>query len=396
MLAATAALDPEEVERPLARLRRTVSERPASRWGRALRGAGALVAGVLVVLNPALALQIATLLAGAVLIFYGASELLALLHRRAPVREDRPARLGALAVAGIAGLVIAGTSAAFVLVSTDSAEQVRARVAGSSTESCNGAAAVCDLLLNEAVFAGTHNSFSAADSHGWFITNQRRTIERQLADGIRLFLIDPHWGVQDDERKVRADFDAEARDRKRVAGAMPQDVRRAAQRLAGRLGAGDLDRGERDVWLCHNVCELGATRMVDSLREIRAFLERVQDTPLGAQKVSQLSCTRNRGTADSPILTLNQWADLVPPRREANKPFLRRQLILDRAHESEHKRGRPVGLIAVDHYDQRGLIEAVAELNARSTAHPGPPTRRGRTEPDCRSMSSLRDWGLRE
>ncbi len=85
---------------------------------------------------------------------------------------------------------------------------------------------------------------------------------------------------------------------------------------------------------------------------------------MGAQKVSQLSCTRNRGTADSPILMLNQWADLVPPRRVANKPFLRRRLILDRAHECERKRGLPVGLIAVDHYDQGELIEAVADLNA--------------------------------
>ena len=90
----------------------------------------------------------------------------------------------------------------------------------------------------------------------------------------------------------------------------------------------------------------------------------VQDTPLGAQKVSQLSCARNRGTADSPILMLNQWADLVPPRREANKPFLRRRLILDRARECERNRGLPVGLIAVDHYDQGELIEAVADLNA--------------------------------
>lgn len=439
LAAAAAALDHEEVERPLARLKRRVAERPVSRWGQALRGAGALVAGALLVLNPALSLQIVAIFAGGVLIFFGASEMLALLHGPAPVRQDRPGRLRALAVAGIAGLVIAGTSAAFVLVTTDGAEKVQARAAGSSSDSCNGAVSMCDLPLNEAVFAGTHNSFSAADSPGWFITNQRRTIERQLADGIRLFLIDPHWGVQDDAGKVRTDFDAEARDRNRVAAAMPPEVRRAAQRLAGRLGAGRLDRGERDVWLCHNVCELGATRMVDALGEIRTFLDAnpgevvilflepyvppeevartmresgliryvralhrdeplptlgqlvaedrrvivisekdadgsipwymdgfslVQDTPLGAQKVGQLSCARHRGTADSPILMLNQWADLVPPRRVANKPFLRRRLILDRARECERKRGLPVGLIAVDHYDQGELTAAVAELNA--------------------------------
>ena len=59
------------------------------------------------------------------------------------------------------------------------------------------------------VFAGTHNSFSAADSPGWFIANQRHTIRRQLEDGIRLFLIDPHWGVEAGKGKVRTDFGAE-------------------------------------------------------------------------------------------------------------------------------------------------------------------------------------------
>ena len=59
------------------------------------------------------------------------------------------------------------------------------------------------------VFAGTHNSFSAADSSGWFIANQRRTIERQLADGIRLFLIDTHWGIEDAQGRVRTDFESE-------------------------------------------------------------------------------------------------------------------------------------------------------------------------------------------
>ncbi len=47
----------------------------------------------------------------------------------------------------------------------------------------------------------------------------------------------------------------------------------------------------------------------------------VQDTPLGATKVDQLSCKLERGDADSPFLMLNHWADLVPPRLAANVPF---------------------------------------------------------------------------
>jgi hypothetical protein len=437
--AAAAALDPEDVERPLARLWTRLTATPRSTWGRALRGAAALAAGVLVVVNPVLALQAAALLAGAVLVFFGTAELLALLQGGAPMAErERRSRARAFAVAGLAAVAVAGATAGVVLVTTDSADPVEASVPGSSTRACNGSVAMCELTLGEAVFAGTHNSFSAADSPGWFIANQRRTIERQLADGIRLFLIDPHWGIEDSQGRVRTDFKSEGRSRNKVAKALPPEELEAAVRLAGRVGAGELE-GDRDVWLCHTVCELGATRMVDSLTEMREFLDRnrgevlilfiepyvapaeiekvfaksgldryvatlnrdeplptlgelveenrrvivfaekdadgtvpwyldgfsfVQDTPLGAEKVRQLSCKLSRGTADSPLLMLNHWADLFPPLAEPNRPFLKERFVIRRAHECGRERGLPVSLIAVDHYDQGRLNEAVAALNA--------------------------------
>ena len=90
----------------------------------------------------------------------------------------------------------------------------------------------------------------------------------------------------------------------------------------------------------------------------------VQDTPLGAQRVGQLRCRRERGSADSPLLMLNHWADLFPPRVKANRPFLTERFLLKRAHRCAAKRGMPVSLIAVDHYEQGDLIEAVDKLNA--------------------------------
>ena len=437
--AAAAALDPEDVERPLARLWTRLTATPRTTWGRALRGAAALAGGVLVVLNPVLALQAAAVLAGAVLVFFGTAELLALLQGGAPTAErERRSRARAFAVAGVAAVAVAAAAAAFVLVTTDSADPVEASVPGSSKRTCNGSIAMCELTLGEAVFAGTHNAFSAADSPGWFIANQRRTIERQLSDGIRLFLIDAHWGIEDARGRVRTDFKSEGRSRNKVAKALPPEQLEAAVRLAGRVGAGDLE-GERDVWLCHTVCELGATRMVDTLTEMRTFLDRnrgevlilfvepyvapaeiekvfaksgldryvatlsrdeplptlgelvrenrrvivfaekdadgtvpwyldgfsfVQDTPLGAENVRQLSCELSRGTADSPLLMLNHWADLFPPRAEPNRPFLKENFVIRRAHECGRERGLPVSLIAVDHYDQGRFIEGVDALNA--------------------------------
>jgi hypothetical protein len=89
----------------------------------------------------------------------------------------------------------------------------------------------------------------------------------------------------------------------------------------------------------------------------------VQDTPLGATKVAQLSCKLERGDADSPWLMLNHWADLFPPRRSPNAPFQTRRELMSRAHECGRKRGVPVSLIAVDHYDVGALVETVGTLN---------------------------------
>jgi hypothetical protein len=438
--AAAVALDPEDVEQPAVRLRHLIARPPRTRWRRALRGVGALVLGVLIVLSPGLALELAAIAAGAFLIFFGTSELLLLLQRGGvSVAEGRRSRRRAFAVAAAAGSVCVAVVVALVLVITnDAGPKAQATAAPARSGTCNGSVSLCELRLNEVVFAGTHNSFSAADSPGWFISNQRRTIPRQLRDGIRLFLIDPHWGVEDNQGRVRTDFQAEHRDRNKVVKSLPPNVLKAAERLAGRLGAGDAD-GKRDVWLCHTACEIGATRMADSLEEIRKFLDAnrgevvilfiepyvppakiaevferagldryvvplerdkplptlgslvrrnkrvivltekdadgtvpwyldgfsfVQDTPLGAEKIGQLSCTLERGDADSPFLMLNHWADLFPPRLEANRPFQRERFILSRAHRCARERGLPVSLIAVDHYDQGRFLEAVDALNA--------------------------------
>jgi uncharacterized tellurite resistance protein B-like protein len=436
--AAAAALDPEDVEDPVRRMRERLFRRPRTTAGLAARGVAALAGGIVVVLNPTLALQLLAIGGGALLVFFGATELLVLLQRPGQTRVERErVRTRALAAAGAAGAVVLGAVVALVLVVTSGGPDPQAAERAAYNGKCNGSFGLCDVRLNEAVFAGTHNSFSAADSPGWFIANQRRAIGRQLEDGVRLLLIDAHWGVENADGKVRTDFESEGRSRNKVAKAMPPEVLASAERLAGRLGAGS-GEGERDLWLCHTVCELGATRMVDSLEEIRKFLDEnrgevvilfiepyvrpaeiakvfersgldryvvtlardeplptlgqlvrrnrrvvvftekdadgtvpwyldgfsfVQDTPLGATKVGQLSCKRERGDADSPLAMLNHWADVFPPRRGANVPFQRRQVIVDRAHRCARKLGVTVNLIPVDHYDVGDLIPAVEELN---------------------------------
>jgi hypothetical protein len=441
---AAAALDPVRVEDPAARVRRRLLERPETNWGRGLRAAGALALGILVLVDPSLALRVVAVLAGAYLIYFAVTELLLLTqlgvrHTEDEVRERR----GWLATAAVAGGLAVVALVVLVLVFTGEDAEPPGGGPVSPAGTCNGSPQLCSLRLDEAVFAGTHNSFSAADSPNWYIANQRRTIDRQLQDGIRLFLIDPHWGVGGENGRVRTDFEAEGRDRNRVAAALPPKTLRAAERLAGSVGLRPGEDGEREIWLCHTVCELGATRMVDALTLMREFLDAnpgevlilfiepyvppeeiatafqeagldryvatlepdaplptlgelvrsgrrvivfterdgdgsvpwyldgfsfVQDTPLGATKPEDLSCALNRGTRDSPMLMLNHWADVFPPSLSANVAFLRKRFILARARRCARRRGLPVSLIAVDHYDQGDLIAAVRKLNRQQVA----------------------------
>jgi hypothetical protein len=114
---------------------------------------------------------------------------------------------------------------------------------------CNGSKALCSRHLNRVVLPATHNSMSAA-SRGWDIPNQPVGIARQLADGIRGLLIDTHYGRLQPDGTVVTDDDG--------------------THTAGRLG----------LYLCHELCELGASPLVPELRSIRDFVQRHPDNVL--------------------------------------------------------------------------------------------------------------------
>jgi hypothetical protein len=173
-------------------------------------------------------------------------------------------------VAGVALVtaVVASMTAAFVL---ERGEQPAA-VASSPGAGCNGMRELCGRRVNNVLFPGTHNAMSAADVPGWALTNQRRSIPRQLDDGIRLFLLDPHYGRKGGGGRVLTDFSAEGRDRNKVARELDEPALAAARRLGPSIARGE--PGPRDVWLCHTLCELGSTRFTDTLTDMKEFLAR--------------------------------------------------------------------------------------------------------------------------
>jgi hypothetical protein len=250
--------------------------RPSTRGARIARGGAALGLGVLLLLEPTLALQFAALAAGAVLILVGTDEVVSAIERTR--REPAPVAVRRRVVAGLAGsagaivLALAAVGVAAALRG-DVEEEPPPVPAEARERGCNGSAALCQRLLNQVTFPATHNSFSAAAEPGWLFANQRYGISRQLDDGIRGLLIDVHYGVRDPDGGVRTDLRAEGESRNRVARRLSPRALEIADRLVGRVGLGDLS-GERELFLCHTLCELGAEPLGEELAEIRRFLER--------------------------------------------------------------------------------------------------------------------------
>jgi hypothetical protein len=449
VLAAIVAAASASVLRPytagtgLARLRERLWP-PRSPRGQAVRGGLALVLGLALVGNPTLAIDIIGVLGGVLLIYFGSGEVLSAAGL-APEHELptlRRYRAGLAASAVCLGVLIGGAAIALGLNETTPARPPTAI----ALSTCNGYAQLCSRRLDQVVLAGTHNAMSAADSPGWFIANQQHAIARQLDDGLRTFKISTHYGAGK-PGNVRTDIQAEGAKANRVSEKLTQQARAALQRFSGSVGFGPR-RGKREVWLCHTLCELGATNAVGFFATIRRFLELnpgqvivlfdedyvteaslqdvfkkaglfshlavlrdgqqmptlgqlvrsqhnvlvftqepvsgrypwdmyafdgfIQDTPLGAVKPGQFTCKPSRGLPSSPLLMMNNWADVFPPRRSPNLALVKRSFIVRRARQCERERHHIPNLILTDFYGSGDVVGAARVLNGLGNQKPAP------------------------
>jgi hypothetical protein len=270
------ALDPGVVRGRVEQLWR----RPSTPWALGLRGLAIAVLGIVVLLSPSLALRAIAYMLGAALVLVGSTELLAALGRPSGVARATDAagvrrRVGVAVGTALVTVLAASGAAALVLH-----DEGPPRAAAAPAAGCNGLPELCGRRLNEVLFPGTHNSMAAADVAGWSLPNQRRSVGRQLTDGIRLFLLDPHYGRTLRTGRVQTDFDDENRDANKVARELSPAALAALDRLGVSLSRSGDARGPREVWLCHTVCELGATRMDDTLKTMGAFLRANPSTVL--------------------------------------------------------------------------------------------------------------------
>jgi hypothetical protein len=244
-------------------------ERAAGRWGRA----GLLVAaGVLLLFRPGAAGRVLAFAAGAGLLILGAQQLGPSADRpAAPARRPGPARWrprSLLAGAMAGALLVAGvvTAMARPTVGDDPAPG-----AATPPQTCNGFAALCARPYDTVAFPATHNSMAAADQPGWFFAEQPDGIVAQLNAGISTLLIDTWLGRATNRAGVV----------RTVGGLHAQAVAQSdaafgshavAAALRVRDATGLTPTGPAEPYLCHGLCELGATRWEPVMADLKTWM----------------------------------------------------------------------------------------------------------------------------
>ncbi len=244
--------------------------RPKRTVAQTAEGAALVLVGAVAFLHPAPVAHGLVADGGAALVYVGFASLLDLVGPPAARPRGQPAggrRQIATLVLIAAGTLGVASAAAALLIGSRADVPV---AAAAPPTGCNGRQALCAKRLNEVVFPGTHNAMGAADSPGWLLPNQRHDVPRQLADGIRLFLLDTHYGRRRSGGSVSTDFEAEGTDYNKVAKQLSPEALAAYQRLGPTVGRTGGTPGPLQVFLCHTLCELGATEMppvLDAMRE---------------------------------------------------------------------------------------------------------------------------------
>jgi hypothetical protein len=90
----------------------------------------------------------------------------------------------------------------------------------------------------------------------------------------------------------------------------------------------------------------------------------IQDTPLGATRPDQLSCSRYRGEADSPLLLINYWIPPFPPSPTLNATIGRTAFMRRHVQRCLQKRGFKGAIVAVDFYQRTSVVGIAGELNS--------------------------------
>jgi hypothetical protein len=258
--AAASLLRPVAMGAPVRALGRRIAAEPSRPAWRVVRALALAVVGVLLVARPEAVLILLVRVAGVYLVYEAVTAILRLTYRpreEAPARERRRVIAVPVAVVAVLGAVVV----AFVGGGgTTTAAPARG--------TCNGSASLCAKPFDEVALAATHNSMSVP-LPGWFAAEQDAPIATQLREGVRGLLIDTHYGDRLPSGRVRTVLGPNSKPRQAADG-LGDEAFEAALRIRARVGFSG--EGERGMYLCHTLCEVGATPVADVLDDVHDFL----------------------------------------------------------------------------------------------------------------------------
>lgn len=254
-----------------------------TRAGRLLRAVVLVVLGGFLVLRPVPAVRVVTVVLGLGLVVVAVAQLAAELPAPAartapepkPRKTARPpwpaavSRRQTTVLAGAVGVLLVGALVAAGARPTLGSDPPPAAALPGQT--CDGYLALCDRPYDQVAFAATHNSMSAADQPGWLFAEQPDGMVAQLDAGVRALLFDamlaeptkrPGFAIT-----PSAEYNQALSESNQTLG---KQVVASALRVRDRLGLSPT--GAAQPYLCHYLCEFGATAYEPELAKIKDWL----------------------------------------------------------------------------------------------------------------------------
>jgi hypothetical protein len=259
---------------------------------------------------------------------------------------------------------------------------------------CNGHVELCERPFDEIVFPGTHNSHAALDDGFPPVNaNHQHGLAQQLADGIRVLLVDVYLDEADPDTVLMCHGPCALASAPHLEGlgtitsflgANPREVITIIYEDHAPVDAIAQDyatTGADALVFTHapgtpwptlaEMIEADARLVVTAESGappppwFHHVWDEAWDTPYGPTAIEDLSCARNRGSTDNALFLVNHWVNdaFGLPSQQNAAVVNASDVLLPRAEECRDLWDHAPNFLVVDFYEQGDLFAVVDALN---------------------------------
>ena len=181
------------------------------------------------------------------------------------MRPLRKRQVGGVLVAMVACVALTTAATSAVVAATNPTARANPKADG-----CNGYVELCMQRLNQIVWPGSHNAMSSS-AYNFFGAEHTLSIPDQLNQGVKALLLDVYYGYPE-QGIVRTNL-AGGISAQQIQQEYGKDAVDELNRVGALTGVADTSGSKKDLYFCHDRCELGAVKAVPVLKQIRQYLE---------------------------------------------------------------------------------------------------------------------------